>query len=244
VWYGLRAVSGAAERGVLLAYAESIDGGHSFTKPLLNQYSLGNSTANNIIMPVPTTSHCFGVFVDPNEPAGSPQWYRAISANSALISPDGLNWTNTGTYNVGPMVPGVKHNPFDTQDQIFWDPRCNCYSLYARWENKRGNSSDTVRTDPVSGHCPLDGNCRMVRRARSTSLSFSGQSLVGEWVNQSYAMYADALDFAANDGQTPLDYYGATSESKRNSAHRAFCQVLTLLVGCFWMFCSMVSRPG
>jgi hypothetical protein len=53
----------------------------------------------------------------------------------------------------------------------------------------------------------------MVRRARSKSLSFSGQSLVGEWSNQSYAMYADELDFAANDGETPLDYYGATSES-------------------------------
>lgn len=68
-----------------------------------------------------------------------------------------------------------------------------------------------MRTDPISGHCPLDGNCRMVRRARSASLDFSGQSLVGKWANQTYAMYADALDFAANDGETPLDYYGATS---------------------------------
>jgi hypothetical protein len=141
VWYGLRTVAGAAERGVLLAYAESMDGGRSFTKPLLNQYSLGNSTANNIIMPVPTTSHCMAVFVDPNEPIGSPQRYRGISANTALISPDGLRWTKTGVYNVPSMLPGVAHNPFDTQDQIIWDPRCSCYSLYARWENERDNSS-------------------------------------------------------------------------------------------------------
>jgi hypothetical protein len=231
VWYGLRAVAGAAERGVLLAYAESVDGGRSFRKPLLNQYSLGNSTANNIVMAVPTTSNGFGLFIDPNEPLGSPQRYRAISANTALISPDGLNWTKTGTYAVPSMVPGVEHNPFDTQDQIIWDPRCNCYSMYARWENMRDNSSDTVRTDPVSGHCPLDGNCRMVRRARSKSLSFSAQSLLGEWKNQSYAMYADALDFAANDGATPLDYYGATSESIHLSTCAARACVLPCCAG-------------
>ena len=84
-----------------------------------------------------------------------------------------------------------------------------------------GYHVDTVRKNPRSGHCPLDGNCRMVRRARSKSLSFSGQSLVGEWSNQSYAMYADELDFAANDGETPLDYYGATSES--NAARYRTC---------------------
>ena len=82
VWYGLTTVAGAAERGVLLAYAESVDGGRSFSKPLLSQYSLGNSTANNIIMPVPTTSHCMGVFIDPNEPVGSPQRYRARMLNT------------------------------------------------------------------------------------------------------------------------------------------------------------------
>lgn len=219
VWYGLREVTAYADIPTsLLAYAESTDGGRSFIKPLLNQYSLKNSTDNNIIMPVPTTSNGMGIFIDPNEPVGSPQRYRGISANTALCSPDGLNWTKTGTYAVPSMVPGVDHNPFDTQDQIFWDPRCNCYSLYARWENKRDNGSDTVRRDPVGGHCPLDGNCRMVRRARSDSLSFSGQSLVGKWTNQTLAMHADALDFAANDGETPLDYYGATSESNRGPA--------------------------
>ena len=83
LWYGLRAVSGPTAHleggGMLLAYAESTDQGRSFTKPLLNQFSFRNSTANNIVMPIPTTSNGMGIFVDPNEPAGSPQRYDTSS---------------------------------------------------------------------------------------------------------------------------------------------------------------------
>jgi hypothetical protein len=178
-----------------LAYAESADGGHSFTKPLLHLYSFQGSTANNIL----GEWTVFSVFIDPAEPTGSPRRYRSITGNQALKSADGLRWTRDGeegSYELPTKIPGNKgHGSYDTATCLFFDPPCQCYSCYTRWEDGDG------------------GNSRMIRRARSLHLDITGESnnSIGHWVNQSVVMGADALDTATHAGTQPVDYYGSTT---------------------------------
>ena len=180
---------------IFLAYAESTNGGQTFTKPILNMYSFEGSKANNIIGAYVGMS----VFIDPIEPAGSPRRFRGIDGNQALSSPDGLVWTRVGSegvYNLTQTIPGNKgHGSYDTQSCLFFDVGCSCWSLFTRWNDGDG------------------GNSRMVRRARSSRLNIHGKSnnSVGHWVNQSVVMGADSLDTSTHAGTQPVDYYGSTT---------------------------------
>ena len=188
---------------ILTAYAESTDSGRTFQKPLLHFARLGNSTANNIIDHRPRIG---AVFIDATEPPGSSRRYRAVSGNTMHTSADGLTWAVEGVLAV-PSAPLFSKawglGAFDTEGVAFWDPPCSCFSFYTRCDGGYGTSS----------------YFRMVRRARAANLSKMGSGhdgpLLGEWINQSVVMRADALDNATHPSGDPehkpaLDYYGST----------------------------------
>jgi hypothetical protein len=202
---------------IYIGYAESTDGGKTFTKPLMHKYSVRGSTANNFVAIASPGSNGLAIFIDPAEPQGSPHRYRGVSANLAMTSPDGLNWTTIGTYDPPASIPGGPSGvnngsgAFDTQGVMFFDPKCECYSFYTRWD----------RFDQNHGGPKGAEGGRAVRRARSTRLQVTNSTVrgstvrhIGSWVNQSVVMGADALDtsthtYGVMDGG-PVDYYGAT----------------------------------
>ena len=123
---------------IYIGYAESVDG-KTFRKPLQHKYELGGSSANNFVAIASPGSNGLAVFIDPNEPPSSSRRYRGVSANLAMVSPNGLDWRTIGTYDLPASIPtatGVNNGSgaFDTQGVILWDPPCNCYSFYTRWD--------------------------------------------------------------------------------------------------------------
>ena len=110
--------------------------------------------------------------------------FRGVSGFNHSYSSDGFNWT------LDPHEWDVPAEPLcigdwgsgggDTQASIFYDPPCQCFSMYTRFKN--------VRPRPPPWF-------RMVRRVRSRTLEGAGS-----WVNQSQSMAlrADALDNASH----------------------------------------------
>jgi hypothetical protein len=174
---------------ILTAYAESVDGGRSFVKPILRKYSRNGSLANNIIGTTLETA-TQTVWIDPTAPAT--QRYRGINGFNHSTSADGFNWTKA------PKAWEVHPGYDDTQNVVFWDPPCQCYSLYTRFK---------TFVKPFKG--PKPTQFRMVRRVRSRSVEGAG-----EWANQTIVMRADAVDNASHTAWSksapPMDYYGAT----------------------------------
>ena len=202
---------------IYIGYAESTDGGETFTKPLMHKYRVRGSTANNFVTVASPGSNGLAIFIDPAEPRGSPHRYRGVSANLAMASPDGLNWTTIGTYDPPTSIPGGPpgvnngSGAFDTQGVIFFDPKCVCYSFYTRWDRFDRNHG---------GPAGSEGG-RAVRRARSKDLQLHNSTVrgsttrrVGSWANQSVVMGADALDTSTHPYGTmdggPVDIYGTT----------------------------------
>ena len=77
---------------IVTAYAESTDGGLTFFKPILHQFSFRGSTANNIIG-ITEEIGTQAVFVDPSVPEGADNRYRAVSGFTHSASSNGKNWT-------------------------------------------------------------------------------------------------------------------------------------------------------
>ena len=139
------------------------------------------------------------------------------------VSADGKNWSIEGDLNV--PIGDCSVNHFDTEDVMMWDPKCDCYSFYARCDYYRKGAGPTY-------------DARMVRRAQSELLQpwtddkpnpFDHGAgwdapFIGHWVNDSIVMRADAQDIAlhptappppgspAAEHPTPvMDYYGQST---------------------------------
>ena len=223
---------------IYIGYAESTDGGLTFQKPLQHKYSVRGSTANNFIAIASFASNGLSIFVDPNEPPGSPKRYRGTSADLALTSHDGKNWTTIGRMMPPSTIPAASdegmpgHGAFDTDGIIFWNPACEggggCYSFFTRWDR-------SPQPLPALGDEPrLGANLgRAVRRIDSKHLDSvlnntcsTGCSAVtpkgprcdshwncpiGSWENASVVMGGDEVDLATHAGTgVPMDYYGST----------------------------------
>ena len=51
------------------------------------------------------------------------------------VSADGKKWSIEGDLNV--PIGDCSVNHFDTEDVMMWDPKCDCYSFYARCDYYR-----------------------------------------------------------------------------------------------------------
>jgi hypothetical protein len=194
---------------IYIGYAESTDGGLTFQKPLQHKYSVRGSTANNFIAIASPGSNGLSIFVDPNEKPGSPKRYRGTSADLALISPDGKNWTKTGRMVPPSTIPAGSdegmpgHGAFDTDGIIYWDPACGggggCYSFFTRWD----------RSKPGAAPDSSSGLGRAVRRADSKHLDSLLNTTcngtrdwnpvmcpIGKWENESVVLGADKIDLS------------------------------------------------
>ena len=92
---------------IYIGYAESTDSGLTFYKPLQHKYTVRGSTANNFVTIASPGANCLSIFVDPNEPSGSPKRYRGTSADLSLTSPDGKNWSAVGRMTPSATIPAA-----------------------------------------------------------------------------------------------------------------------------------------
>ena len=136
-----------------VCYATSTDGIH-WEKPDLDLIEFRGSRRNNIVLfDVAGT-----VFLDPRSGAGErfgfaarADWVRPIYSRTTpevgiwiFTSPDGLRWRPLKD---GPVIKD--RGNFDTQNQIFWDPRLRKYVAYVRLNQPlrkvgRAESSDRL----------------------------------------------------------------------------------------------------
>ena len=159
VWYNLVNASNTVDATpYLVAYAVSTDDGATFTKPLLHQYKLLGSTANNIIgagMSTPVMREGLSVWADPSESLGGKYVSQAdvyrchmeaggqacpFGAIGFSTSMDGANWTSVGAG----WDPGSGGS--DTQSNVFADPWTGDFVLVTRDWNSSAPKYRAMRT--------------------------------------------------------------------------------------------------
>ena len=164
-----------------VGYAESIDGGATFTKPILNQFSLNGSTANNIIGPgmsTPAMHEGCSVWIDPSESLGG----RYVSQAKVFkgkgegtlgfaTSKDGKKWAAVEP-GWGPGGGGC-----DTQTTVFSDPWTGDFALYTR---------NWTRTPSPE--------YRAIRRLTCAKGVLSPSTVSKCWSDQHIVMQPDATD--------------------------------------------------
>src|SRR5207248_8913511 len=126
---GWKSTGPKSEDGLQFAcYAESTDGGRTFTKPKLGLFEVDGSKENNIVWGHP--SHNFAAFKDARPGVPADEQYKALqSANSAglgkglaaFYSADGIHWR------VAVDRPVLTKGAFDSQNLAFWDPNFQEY---------------------------------------------------------------------------------------------------------------------
>ena len=112
-----------------VAYAYSDDNGATWTKPLnLGQVNYDGSTDNNLVM---WPAHATTVFENrPDAPPSEKYVMFVGQPNSAFTSPDGIQWSPTGS--VPFLNMGTLNADLDSQNVMFWDTRLEEYVVMPR----------------------------------------------------------------------------------------------------------------
>jgi hypothetical protein len=177
LWYDL-----TGDEGRCVCYAESEDG-LRFSKPPLGLHAIGQSAANNVV--IPSVIGGGAVWIDPQAPAEHRYKTQAKAYQPTRFamhsSPDGINWK--------PFTPPQLAGPMDTQSIVFWDAALGAYAMYTRQRV----------------HEPL--NYRGVRRLLSHDLKVWRDDVV---VFEPDSIDLDTYRMPISAGVTPVDYYGAT----------------------------------
>lgn len=119
-------------------YAESTDGGLTFTRPKLGLVEFNGSKENNIILSPKV--HNFTPFKDTRPGCPADEQYKAVMSTihhekrnpslDALTSPDGIHWKRLGDT---PILTKEPYNyGFDSQNLAFWDASRKQYVCYYR----------------------------------------------------------------------------------------------------------------
>lgn len=108
-------------------YAESLDGGITFTRPNLGLFEFGGSKENNIVWDG-EGDHNFSPFLDSNPACPADQKYKAVGGGKlyAFGSPDGIHWRKLAE------EPVLTKGAFDSHNLAFWDPVAEEYVCYFR----------------------------------------------------------------------------------------------------------------
>lgn len=177
LWYDL-----TGGEGRCVCYAESEDG-LRFSKPELGLHTIGQSVANNVV--IPSVIGGGSVWIDPKAPPEHRYKTQAKAYQPTRFamhsSADGINWN--------PFTPPQLAGPMDTQSIVFWDAALDAYVMYTRQRV----------------HEPL--NYRGVRRLLSDDLRVWRDEVV---VLEPDSIDLDTYSVPQSAGVTPVDYYGAT----------------------------------
>ena len=176
LWYNILNDSNVDAKPYLVGYAESIDGGRTFTKPILNQFSLNGSTSNNIIGPGMSTPMHEGcsVWVDQTASLGG----RYVSQAKCASGCSGLGFSTSTDGKVWKEVKGwpAGEGGCDTQSNVFADPWTGDFALFTR---------NWVRSPP---------EYRTIRRLSCGKGKLNPASVSSCWSDQQIVMQPDALD--------------------------------------------------
>lgn len=124
---------GDKEGNEFACYAESTDGGHTFTKPNLGLFEVNGSKDNNIVWGHP--SHNFTPFKDERAGVPADERYKAILNGRdakkkrglyAYFSADGIHWRKVWDEAI------TDRGAFDSQNLAYWDSNYKEYRSYYR----------------------------------------------------------------------------------------------------------------
>ena len=119
------------EAHVLVAVAESDDGGVTFCRPNLGLVEFEGPKENNILFEGEPPFVPPPAFIDTNPDCKPDERYKGLGAHwkklFAMSSPDGLHWR--------PMSEDLieMDGTFDTQNTAFWDACSGCYRCFTRY---------------------------------------------------------------------------------------------------------------
>ena len=119
--------SGNPGKPEVTSYAESTDGGITFTKPSLGLFEFDGSTENSIVW-TGIGTHNFAPFKDTNPNCPPEHRYKAVAGGPllALVSADGLRWNKLQD------EPVITKGAFDSQNLAFWDAARGHYRDFHR----------------------------------------------------------------------------------------------------------------
>lgn len=133
----------------VMCYAESDDGGVTFTRPNLGLVEHGGSRDNNIIAGIPAAADSFTPFLDRNPDARPDERYKAVLSGMAggqlhgFASADGLTWK------LMRPEPISTDGSFDSLNVAFWDELTRQYRLFSRFLDVPGLDTNAARNDAV-----------------------------------------------------------------------------------------------
>ena len=133
-------------RGVpRMCYAVSQDG-LNWEKPNLGLVEYNGSKENNILLEEP--SKLGYVFIDPHgKPEQRYKMLSGIGTTRIRTSPDGIHWT---------LHPQVVWKPaWDTQKQVWWDPRIKKYVIQTRVQLKKEDELPFPFVEPIESDPPV-----------------------------------------------------------------------------------------
>ena len=119
-----------------VAYAFSVDGGATWTRPVLNVIEYDGSKDNNLVILDVTGTH---VFLNRSDAPPDQKYVMICGApNRAYVSPEGVHWTQFGSEpfldlsEAAKLPKKVRGTGLDSQNVMFWDTRLNKYVCYPR----------------------------------------------------------------------------------------------------------------
>jgi hypothetical protein len=130
-------------------YAESNDGGRTFTRPNLGLFEFKGSKENNVVWPNPSPN--FAPFKDERPGVPDDERYKAVqqshsahiggSGLAAFYSADGIHWR------VAIKRPVLTGGGYDSHNVAFWDPNRQEYRAYCRLFSDKIREIGWARSD-------------------------------------------------------------------------------------------------
>lgn len=142
------------EAPACLCYAESHDGGLTFTRPSVGLHEMDGSTENNILLVDEDGTHAFAPFIDTRPGVPAEERYKALGNTRlpgqkewkllAFASADGVHWRKMAD------EPVVAKGAFDSHNVVFWSPTEGKYLCFYRTWSQAKDPTHYAGTRTVS----------------------------------------------------------------------------------------------
>jgi hypothetical protein len=133
---GMNLAENQADSHAWTCYAESYDGGRTFTRPNVGLHEMHGSKENNILLTGEEGTHAFAPFIDTRPGVPPEERYKALGNTRepggkhwtllAFVSADGIHWRRMAD------EPVLTKGAFDSHNVVFWSPTEGKYLYFYR----------------------------------------------------------------------------------------------------------------
>ena len=133
---GMNVAENDADSRAWTCYAESYDGGITFTRPSVGLHEVDGSRDNNVLLTGEDGTHSFSPFIDTRPSVADDERYKALGTTRepggggwtllAFASGDGMHWRKLTD------EPVLTKGAFDSHNVVFWSPTEGKYLCFYR----------------------------------------------------------------------------------------------------------------